>query len=194
MSPHAASPLLPSRRWQGANVLWTQCAWLAVVLSAAQGQPAWGLTAALLVIAWHLHLAPRPRSEAALIALAALLGTVADALVLRQDVLAYTSGQTFAALPPAWMSALWAVFATSLNVTLRGLRSRLWLAILLGAVGGPLAFASGARLGAAQLLEPTQALWLLSLEWALMLPLLVALAARLDGVGPCIATAKPDRA
>lgn len=172
-------------------MLWTQCAWFALVLSAAHGQPAWGLPAALLVMAWHLHLAPRPRTEAALIAFAALLGSTADALVLRQGVLAYASGQWFAALPPFWMPALWAVFATSLNVTLRWLRSRLWLATMLGAAGGPLAFASGARLGAAELLEPVHALWLLSVEWALMLPLLVALAARLDGVGPPAAVAQP---
>lgn len=192
MHTNAAHALLPNRRWQWTNLLWTQGAWFAVVLSAAHGQPAWGLPAALMVVAWHLRLAPRPQSEAALIALVALLGTAADALVLRQDVVAYASGQWASALAPAWMSTLWAVFGTSLNVTLRWLRGRPWLTILLGAVAGPLAFASGARMGAAELLDPARALWLLSLEWALMLPILVALATRLDGVAPLLVAAAPD--
>lgn len=172
----------PGRRWQWSNFLWTQLAWFAAVLGAAQGLPAWGALPALAVLLWHLRLAPRPRPEAALLLLAAALGSACDALVLRQGVLAYTSGQWSAAMPPAWMAALWAVFATSLNVTLRWLHGRPWLAALIGAVAGPLAFLSGARLGAAELLEPQRALALLALEWAIVLPILTACARRLDGV------------
>ena len=182
--------LQPSRRWQLANLFWTQCAWFAAVLAAAHSLGAWGGLAALAVVAWHLRLAPRPQPEAALIITAAVLGTAADMLVLRQGVIAYASGQWWTAVPPLWMTALWAVFATSLNVTLRWLHGRLLLASLLGAVGGPLAFASGARLGAAELLQPGRALPLLALEWAVMLPLLCVCARRLDGVGPQ-ATAVP---
>ncbi|NCT95990.1 MAG: DUF2878 domain-containing protein [Comamonadaceae bacterium] len=172
----------PDRRWQWSNVLWTQLAWFAAVLGAAHGVPAWGTLPALAVLLWHLRRAPRPRSEAVLMLLAAGLGTLADTLVLHQGVLAFASGQWSAALPPPWMSALWAVFATSLNVTLRWLHGRPLLAAALGAVAGPLAFLSGARLGAAQLLEPGVAMALLSLQWALVLPVLALCARRLDGV------------
>lgn len=173
----------PDRRWQWSNVLWTQLAWFAAVLGAAHGLPVWGTLPALAVLLWHLRRAPRPRAEARLMLLAAGLGAVADTLVLRQGVLAYASGQWSAALPPLWMTALWAVFATSLNVTLRWLHGRPLLAAALGAVAGPLAFLSGARLGAAQLLEPGIAMALLSLQWALVLPVLTLWARRLDGVG-----------
>lgn len=181
----------PSRGWQWRNLLYTQCAWFAVVLSAAHGQPAWGGLAALAVVAWHLCVAPGPRSEAALIALVTLAGTAADTVVLQQGAITYASGQWSAAVPPWWMSALWAVFATSLNVTLRWMQGRLFVTVLIGAVAGPLAFASGARLGAAQLLDPTLALTLLALEWAIMLPLLCVCARRLDGVGLRAATEAP---
>lgn len=174
---------LPSRRWQISNFLFTQLAWFAAVLGAAQGLPAWGALPALAVLLWHLRRAPRPRSEAALILLTAGLGTAADTLVLGQGVLAYTSGQWNAAVPPLWMCALWAVFATSLNVTLRWLHGRPLLAALIGAVAGPLAFLSGARLGAATLLAPGPALAWLALEWAIVLPALCLCARRLDGVG-----------
>jgi hypothetical protein len=182
---------LPSRRWQISNLLFTQLAWFAAVLGAANGLPVWGALAALAVVPWHLHLAPRPRREAALIAVVALVGTVADTVVLGQGVLAYTSGQWTAALPPAWMGALWAVFATSLNVTLRWLHGRPLLAALIGAVAGPLAFFSGTRLGAATLLEPWTALAWLALAWAIVLPTLCLLARRLDGVGPAVPLAMP---
>jgi len=179
---HANDPS-PSRRWQFGNVLFTQIAWFAAVLGAAHGLPAWGAVPALAVVLWHLHLAPRPRPEACLIAAVAALGTVADTLVLRQGVLTYTSGQWSVAMPPAWMTALWAVFATSLNVTLRWLHDRPLLAALIGAVAGPLAFYSGTRLGAATLLEPVPALACLSLAWAVALPVVCLCARALDGVG-----------
>lgn len=182
----------PSRRWLWSNLLYTQCAWFAVVLGAAHGRSAWGIAVAMAVVAWHLSLAPRPRREAALLAIAALAGTAADTVVLHQGAIAYASGQWSAAAPPLWMAALWAVFATSLNLTLRWLQGRLLLAALVGAIAGPLAFASGARLGAADLLAPTRALLWLSLEWALMLPLLCMWARRLDGVGEPTSAVRPD--
>lgn len=175
-----ASP--PSRRWLWSNLLITQLVWLAAVLGAAHGQPAWGVVTAIVVVLWHLCLAPQPWPEAALITGAAALGTAADALVLGQGVVVYASGQWASALPPAWMSALWAVFATSLNLSLRWLHGRPLLAALLGAVAGPLAFLSGSRLGAATLLEPGHALGLVALEWAIALPILCLCARHLDGV------------
>lgn len=190
---HTDNPT-PSRRWIWGNFLFSQLAWFAAVLGAAHGMPGWGAVPALVVVLWHLRLAPRPSSEAALIVGAVVPGTAADALVLAQGVLAYTSGQWAVAAPPLWMSALWAVFATSLNLSLRWLHARWWLAALIGAVAGPLAFFSGARLGAATLLDPGPALAWLSLEWAIVLPALCLCARRFDGVGPAIPASAAARA
>lgn len=84
-----------------------------------------------------------------------------------------------AALPPVWMIALWANFATTLNLSLAGLQSRPGLAALLGLVGGPLAYWGGAGLGAMTFVAPLPALITLALGWALLTPLLLALAATL---------------
>jgi hypothetical protein len=54
------------------------------------------------------------------------------------------------------------------------------LAGLLGAMLAPLAYFGGARLGALQLLQPQLALLAQAAGWALLLPLLVALARRCD--------------
>jgi hypothetical protein len=184
-------PGLPSRSWLWSNFLATQIAWFAAVLGAAHGFAGWACVPALAVVVWHLWRAPQTAREGGLIALAAIAGTLADALVLRQGAIAYASGQWSAVLPPLWITGLWAVFATSLNVTLRWLHGRWWLAALLGAVAGPLAFASGARLGAAEMLQPARAMGLLALEWALVLPALCALARRLDGARPAALPSHP---
>ena len=59
---------------------------------------------------------------------------------------------------------------------------RMVLAALLGAALGPLSFSSGARLGGAQLLHPTEALLTLALVWAVLMPVMVKLATHFDGV------------
>jgi hypothetical protein len=53
-----------------------------------------------------------------------------------------------------------------------------------GAVGGPLAFIAGEKLGGVAFNDPVAALLALSVGWALMTPLLLAVARRLDGWRP----------
>jgi non-ribosomal peptide synthetase component F len=79
------------------------------------------------------------------------------------------------------MVALWAMFATTLNVSLRALRARPWLAAALGAAGGPLAYYAGARLGALQLADFHAGLAAIAVGWAWLTPLLLASARRNDG-------------
>jgi len=53
---------------------------------------------------------------------------------------------------------------------------------VLGAVAGPAAFASGARLGAASFTDTATALIAIACAWALMFPALIWLSSRFDGV------------
>jgi Protein of unknown function (DUF2878) len=87
---------------------------------------------------------------------------------------------------PAWILALWAVFATALNVSLRWLNNvkshGKWLiAVLFGAIGGPLAYMGAARLGAVNLNLYPQSYIALGLGWAIMTPILIKLAQKFDG-------------
>lgn len=186
LSPASPRPLPvgtgPSRTMQLANVVVSQLAWFAAVLGAAHGQPLLGTLCVLAAIGWHLAVAARPGREARLVLLACLVGAVAETWVVAQGHVAYPSGQPFAQWPPYWMLALWGLFAIALNVTLRWLRGRPWLAAGLGAAAGPLAFSGGVRLGGAQFVDPTAALLTLALLWSLALPLLMWLSVRFDGV------------
>ena len=87
-------------------------------------------------------------------------------------------------LAPHWMVALWALFATTLNVSLRWLRgARCWLAALLAARRrGPLAYA--AARGWARAIGSTRlpALVLVGIGWAVLTPLLMRLGAALRRV------------
>jgi hypothetical protein len=172
----------PTRGWMFANVALTQIGWFACVLGAAKGLPWLGTTVAVFVVGWHLWLAPQRRVEAKLLLAAMLLGSGFDAAMQATDSLAFVNGHWLAGLGPHWMTALWALFATNLNVVLRWLKGRWLLCVLLGAIAGPLSFVGGAKLGAATLVDPGLALGLLAAGWAVMLPLLVGLGMRWDGV------------
>jgi hypothetical protein len=76
---------------------------------------------------------------------------------------------------------MWALFATTLNLSMSWLKGRPWLAAAFGAVGGPLAYVAGRKLGGVEMNEPALALLVQGLGWAVMMPLLLRLAARLNG-------------
>lgn len=172
----------PTRAVQWTNAVLFQCAWFAAVLGAAHHRPLLGTACVAAVIAWHLAVSARPAQEARLVALLCLIGFAVESAIVWQGHVAYPSGQPIVSLAPYWIVALWALLAIALNVTMRWLHGRLLLAAVLGAVLGPLSFSSGARLGGAQLLHPTEALVTLALVWAVLMPVLVMLATRFDGV------------
>ena len=180
--PTMAAAGRPTRAMQLGNVVVSQLAWFAAVLGAAWQHPLPGTLCVLAAIAWHLAVSARPAQEARLVLLACTIGAVVETLVLAQGNVAYPSGQPFAYLAPYWMVALWGLLAIALNVTLRWLRGRPWLAAALGAVAGPMAFSGGVRLGGAQFLHPGLALVTLALVWAVVVPVLVQLSVRYDGV------------
>ena len=65
-------------------------------------------------------------------------------------------------LAPAWILALWALFATTLTCSSRWLKNSLLGPRCFGALGGPLSYWAGMRLGALQFAAPSPALVALS--------------------------------
>lgn len=184
MTAHAAPPGRPTTAIKLANFVVFQLAWFAAVIGAARGAPLLGIASVAVAIGWHLMVSERALPEACLVTLAMALGLGIETLQLSAGTIVYASSAPHAVLAPAWIVSLWGLFAMALNVTLRWLRHRGWLAVLLGAVCGPLSFASGVRMGAARFVETRPALLILALAWAVALPLLVWLSIRFDGVAP----------
>ena len=166
------------------NFVAFQLGWFACVLGAANGWPWAGPVLVLGIIGLHLARARRWRPELRLILAVAALGLVVDSLLLATGWLSYPSGLWVPGLAPYWIVAMWALFATTLNLSLGWLRGRPLLALLLGAVGGPLSYLAGEKLGGIDLIEPFPALAALAVAWAVAMPLLMLLAVRFDGVSP----------
>jgi hypothetical protein len=164
------------------NLVMFQLGWLACVLGGAYHRPWIGTALVALVIVVHLSQAPRPLRESTLILLVGVLGGAWDSLLVAQGLLVYPSGTLVTGIAPHWIVAMWLLFATTLNVSLNWLKGRYLLAILCGAIAGPLAYYTGARLGGVVMPEPAQALTALSLGWAVLMPLLTLLAGRFDGM------------
>ncbi len=131
-----------------ANFVAYDVAWFALVLSAAAGRSWLGLAVAALVLAAHFEFVPRRVPEAKLVVAAAAIGLAWDSALVVAGLASYAGAGLLPGLVPLWMVALWATFATTLNLALAPLKSRPWLAAVVGAVAGPLAYWAGVRLGA----------------------------------------------
>jgi hypothetical protein len=127
-------------------------------------------------LAIHLALQENRRGEVKLLLAAGLLGLLFDTAFVAGGV--FTPLQHLLPRPfsPPWMVCLWLNFAATLNVSMAWLRGRYILAVIFGAIGGPLAYYSGAKLGATESLPTPTGMLLLAIGWGLMTPLLVRLA------------------
>ena len=131
-----------------------QAGWFAAVVGAALGHGDVGAALAAALIGLHLYLARERGRELALLALATCTGLAVETWQLQAGTYRTLSGAAPAGLPPAWLLALWAQFATTFRYSGRAVLARPATAMLFGALGGPLAFLAGERLGAVALTTP----------------------------------------
>lgn len=164
------------------NFINFQIGWFACALGAAAGWPWAGVAVVTAIVAWHLTRVTRPRQELVLITAAAVIGALWESLLVQLGWIQYPNGMLIEGTAPVWMVALWALFATTLNVSMSWLKRNVLMAVVFGAVGGPLAYYGGFKLGALVFVDQTAALIALAIGWALLTPLLLQLAKRYDGL------------
>ena len=172
------------------NLAASEAGWFACVYGAANAMPWLGPIIVLALLLLHLRLAKRPMMEMRVIMSAVLLGLFADSILVASGWVSYPSGNWVQGLAPYWILAMWALFATTLNVSMKWLRRRKKMAVVLGAAGGPLAYMAGEGLGGIRFEEPIFALSALAIIWAMAMPLLVSLATRWDGMSERVS--RPD--
>lgn len=168
------------------NFVLFQVAWFACVLGAAKQMPWLGVMVTFVVVAWHLKQAQQAKPEIILLLIALIIGAVFDQLMHSTRLISYQAHGWSNELVPAWILALWAGFVTALNVSLRWmrnkqLRGKLIIAILFGAIGGPLAYMAAEKLGAVILNSVPTTYIALGVGWAIITPLLLKLAEKFDG-------------
>jgi hypothetical protein len=157
------------------NFVAFQIGWFAAVLGAGHGMPWLGVVIVPLVLLLNLALSADRRQELAVALVAAVMGFVVDTALVAAGVFAPVPFGVPRPFSPPWMVMLWVNQATTLNGCMAWLRGRYTAGAFFGAAGGPLAYLSGARLGAATL-PSTNGLVILGITWACAFPALLALA------------------
>jgi hypothetical protein len=160
------------------NVLAFQAGWFASVLGAAHNKPWLSGVVVPLVLALRLTRAPDWRKELLLALGAAATGFVFDTVLISAGVYFPVPFLFPPPLSPLWMVLLWVNFSTTLHASLRFLQGRFALSAVFGAVGGPLAYYSGARFGAIREIPAPFNLIILAVAWAVAVPFLVYLSSR----------------
>lgn len=123
-----------------------QVTWFAAIMGGA-ALVAWpGLLAGGLMLALHLALSERRMATLDRLVQATLVGVVADTALAASGMVSFTGCACIA--PPLWMMVLWPCFASLFDDLLRWVPSRPAIAVVLGGIGGPLAYLGGEALGA----------------------------------------------
>ena len=162
------------------NFVLFQIGWFSVVISAAESQPRLGVIVIALVIAYHLYQSEQRSKEFLLVFTALCVGLIWDSLMVMSGLFIYTSGMFVSYLAPYWILAMWALFATTLNLSLRWVKGRILIAAISGAVFGPMAYYAGYKLGAVEISNMQMAMLLQAMGWRIILPVLGAIANWLD--------------
>ena len=157
------------------NFIAFQIGWFAAVLGAGHGMPWLGVVIIPLVLLLDLVLSADWRQELIVALAAAVMGFAVDTGLVAAGVFAPVPFLVPHPFSPPWMVMLWVNQVTTLNSCLAWLRGRYVEGALFGAIGGPLAYLGGAKLGAASL-PSTNGLVVLGITWATAFPALLAVA------------------
>jgi Protein of unknown function (DUF2878) len=163
------------------NVAVFYVAWFAAVLAAARGWALEATLASIAVVVIHLMLESNRRRELAVIAMAGLAGIIVETTMVQSGLAVYAAEGPVPGFAPAWLVGMWMAFGTMFNVSLNWMKSRLWLAVLFAAIGGPVSYYAGMKMGGMTIAEPLwTSLGLLAVMWAIAFPLLLVYARRHD--------------
>lgn len=150
-----------------------QLVWWSAVGGAREGVDWAGPAVFLLLLPLHLYFSGEVKRELRIVAAAGLLGLLLDSLQRNWGWVDFATQGSPTWLSPWWIVALWMNFAIVVNHTLRWFHGRYFWAALIGAVGGPVSYWAGARLGVVYFPDGLGlGLGSVALEWALAVPLL----------------------
>ncbi|MES1190689.1 MAG: DUF2878 domain-containing protein [Steroidobacter sp.] len=167
-----------------ANFLLFQIAWIVCVVSAARHVQWLSLFVIAIAIGAYVVSSQHKLKAVSLILFCMMMGVAIESLLATIRATQFNDhlnagGGDVMVFAPAWMAALWGLFATTFNVSLRWLNGRYVLSSLLGAIAGPLSYLSGSKMGAL-ILPADYSLLAIGLCWAVMMPVLLSAAKHWD--------------
>ena len=135
------------------NIVSFYFGWFACLFGATQGLPWLGTAIMAALVTVHIFLVDKPQQELMLIVIVCLFGTTIDSILMISGLYAFAY-HTNPFICPSWMAALWVGFASTLNHSMRWMKGRYLLGAVFGAIGGPVSYYAGLRLGAVNFLQP----------------------------------------
>lgn len=164
------------------NFAFFQALWFVCILGAANDIVWPGLALLACFAFWQLWPGRRARGDVILVLVCLLVGFALDTLWIRLGLITYNAAVPSAEWAPVWILVLWIALALTLNHCLVWLRRYLWASAVFGAIGSPLSYFAGVRLGAAALpADITLSMLAFGLSWAALMPALFYLSLYLSG-------------
>jgi hypothetical protein len=153
------------------NVGINQAIWFLCVLGGNGGA-----LFALPLLVLNIFLSRHKRADLQLIGLLLFIGALIDGTLQAIGFFSFIS----AGFPiPLWLAVIWVALAALPHHSLAWMKNRILLSALFGALGGPLAYWAGVRLGAAAFHWPLlSSLSLFAVVWAILWSGVMAIAAR----------------
>jgi len=157
-----------------------QLVWFTAVIGAEHGLAWPGVAGMLIYATCQLGLMRDYRTHLSLMAAALIMGSIVDGGLAYTGLAHYGAQWPSSSFAPVWILALWMTFSLTFTISLAYLQKRLWVAILFGAIGGPLAYMSASRgFHVVTFTDPSwRGLLWLGTGWGLATPALAWLAKR----------------
>jgi hypothetical protein len=161
------------------NFILFQAGWFVTVIGVAH-QSEWVAIACVCTILFtHLYLVTEKYTELFLIIVSGLMGFIIDSFLISQGLFVAAGNIGLTGLAPIWLIALWMLFATTVNHSLRWLQRRYMFAAILGFVFAPLAYFAGHKAGVLTISADYslyQVLLVIGAVWAIVTPLLLLIS------------------
>ena len=153
------------------NFLGLQITWAACAYGATHQFPMLGAIIGVMYIIAHFMFTPNPRQDLFVMFTIGALGIFIDHVNTYANLVSFVEPESMKTIIPFWLMSLWLVFSLMLPHSLGWLRKNLWLAALLGGIGGSFSYWLGHKLGAIILLSPLHtSVSIYFIEWAIIVP------------------------
>jgi hypothetical protein len=152
------------------NFILFQAGWFACILFAAKDKAWYGITIILAIVAIHVALTRPKLNEFRLYFYTVLIGLLFDTLMRGFELITYEDAISPHPIAPIWILSMWLLFAITIRHSLYWLNSYKIGQVMLGLIGGPLAYIAGEKIGAVTLYETS--LYFLALGWGVITPAL----------------------
>jgi hypothetical protein len=155
------------------NFILFQAGWFIAVYPASLGLVWFGPLFSLCWLYTHLGIHRNSRNiDLPMVIFSAAIGFILDSTMVLTGIFSFSEMASLGYPSSIWMVSLWINLALTLNHSLGWLKEKLLMSSIFAAVGGPLAYYAGSKIGVISFQNTTVSMVALSCMWAIAMPLL----------------------